>query len=162
MFLDFLGIGAQKCGTSWCHENLRRHPNIFLPEQKELHFWDTGQHDLRWYRSFFQHKPKGAKAGEITPAYAILPTDVIRAIRTALPEIRLVYLIRNPMDRAWSSALMALNRAELTIDEASDQWFVDHFRSRGSLRRGDYETCLRNWRSVYSADHFDGRFNRHR
>jgi len=107
---------------------------------------------LQWYRSVFQQKPEGAKAGEITPAYAILPRDVIKAIRTELPEIRLVYLIRNPIDRAWSSALMALNRAELTMHEASDQWFIDHFRSQGSLCRGDYETCLRNWRSVYPAD----------
>ncbi len=47
---------------------------------------------------------EGSKAGEITPAYAILPVEVIREIRREFPDIRLIYLIRNPMDRAWSSA----------------------------------------------------------
>ena len=153
MPLDFLGIGAQKSGTTWLYENLRRHPGIFLREGKEIHFWDVRRdRGLEWYRSLFVNKPEGSKAGEITPAYAILPMEVIREIWTEFPNIRLIYLIRNPMDRAWSSALMALGRAEMTIDEASDQWFLDHFRSQGSLRRGDYETCLRNWRSVYPDD----------
>jgi hypothetical protein len=37
----------------------------------------------------------------------------------------------------------------MTIDEASDQWFIDHFKSSGSLERGDYEKCIKNWSSVF-------------
>jgi hypothetical protein len=47
---------------------------------------------------------------------------------------------------------MALQRAEMTIDEASDAWFSDHFHSAGSRQRGDYETCLRTWREVFSDE----------
>jgi hypothetical protein len=55
---------------------------------------------------------------------------------------------------------MALARAEMTSAEASDQWFIDHFKSKGSRSRGGYETCLRNWRSVFPSKqmlilHFD-------
>lgn len=143
--LDFLGIGAQKSGTTWLYEMLRLHPGISFPAGKEVHFWDAQRaRGLEWYRSLFPDG-SGTKQGEITPAYAMLSPETIREVRDLNPGLRIVYLIRNPIDRAWSSALMALGRAEMTVDEASDQWFVDHFRSRGSLGRGDYERCIRNW-----------------
>jgi hypothetical protein len=45
--------------------------------------------------------------------------------------------------------MMALGRAELMVDEVSDQWFIDHFESRGSRMRGAYLECIRNWLSVF-------------
>ncbi|MFZ4733319.1 MAG: sulfotransferase family protein [Pirellulales bacterium] len=151
--LHFLGIGAQKSGTSWLHAVLCQHPAIRFPGVKEVHFWDQQRHlGLDWYRGLFAGDD-GRRAGEITPAYAILPPATIAEVREAFPSVRLIYLIRNPIDRAWSSAKMAVGRAEMRVDEASDQWFTDHFRSAGSLARGDYETCLRNWLGHYPADH---------
>jgi len=150
--LRFLGIGAQKAGTSWLHTMLARHPGIAFPPIKELHFWD-GPHttaDINAYLSRFQD-PSRAE-GEITPAYALLAAEIIGEICEAAPELRLLYLIRNPLQRAWSSALMALGRAEMTPDEASDQWFIDHFRSAGSLDRGDYEGAIRRWRAAFGAE----------
>jgi len=47
---------------------------------------------------------------------------------------------------------MALKRAEMTHEDASDAWFIDHFCSQGSLARGDYEACLRNWLSIYPKE----------
>lgn len=49
---------------------------------------------------------------------------------------------------------MALRRAEIEMEEASDQWFIDHFRSAGSTARGDYERCLRNWQAVFPESSF--------
>jgi hypothetical protein len=149
--LHFLGIGAQKAGTTWLYAMLSRHPGIRFPAGKEVHFWDQGDlSDLSGYRSLFaQADGDRHRLGEITPAYAMLAPEQVRRIHRELPALRLVYLIRNPMDRAWSSALMALKRAEMTLEEASDQWFTDHFRSLGSLRRGDYEACIRTWSGIY-------------
>ena len=42
MYPDFIGIGAQKGGTSWLHTNLEKHPQIWLPPMKELHYLDQG------------------------------------------------------------------------------------------------------------------------
>lgn len=150
--LRFLGIGAQKAGTSWLHAMLARHPGICFPAGKELHFWNHphGAAAVAHYLGKFVDPTRAE--GEITPAYALLNTDRVGEIRAAVPQLRLIYIIRNPMERAWSSALMALRRAELEPDEASDQWFIDHFRSRGSLGRGDYETCIRTWRGVFGDD----------
>jgi len=150
--LHFLGLGAQKAGTSWLHAMLARHPQIAFPPVKELHFWNRPHTaaDVRVYLSRFQDPSR--VEGDITPAYALLPVEVIAEVRHAAPALRLLYLIRNPLERAWSSALMALDRAEMTIDEASDRWFLDHFRSAGSLGRGDYEGTIRRWRAVFGDD----------
>jgi len=52
--IEFLGIGAQKCGTTWLHQNLKAHPNLWLPEEKELHFFDkvSGQSLIDWGHNF--------------------------------------------------------------------------------------------------------------
>lgn len=150
--LDFLGIGAQKAGTTWLYEMLRHHPQVLFPAGKEIHFWDMQREQgTQYYQDIFAGAAPDRKQGEITPAYAILSVAAITEIKRLFPSLRIVYLIRNPIERAWSSACMMLVRAEMTVEEASDQWFIDHFHSQGSLRRGDYETCIRNWRSVFDT-----------
>lgn len=142
---QFLGIGAQKAGTTWLYQNLRRHPEIAFPGGKEMHFWnrDHGPGDIERYLATFASP--GISEGEITPAYAILSSHVVAEIAHAGPSLRLLYLVRNPVERAWSSALMALERAEMRWGEASDAWFIDHFQSQGSIARGDYAACLQRW-----------------
>src|SRR6266496_3781329 len=151
--LDFLGIGAQKAATTWLWQNLERHPAIAFPAGKEVHFWD--EHPERgtdWWLGLFADANPGCKQGEITPAYALLDETTIRGIKAVAPELLLFYSIRNPIARAWSAALMAVERAEMMIDEASDLFFIDHFKSAGSRRRGDYLGCLRRWRAVFQSD----------
>lgn len=152
-FPDFLGIGAQKAGTTWIHAQLARHSGLFLPVQKEVHFWNHEQaRGLDWYRALFAPAPSHAKAGEITPAYGFLPDETIRAIHRENPALRLFYSLRNPLERAWSSALMALERAEMTLADASDQWFLDHFRSAGSRSRGAYLDTIARWQRRFGAE----------
>lgn len=160
--LDFIGIGAQKAGTTWIYENLAKHHEIFFPNGKEMHFWnkvDIGNQDKieEYIKSFTLSSNSQSlikKQGEITPAYAFLEQNVIKEIYKINPNLKIIYSVRNPIDRAWSGALMALKRAEMTIDEASDQWFIDHFKSEGSLQRGDYETCLNTWSKIFPAENF--------
>jgi hypothetical protein len=151
--LDFLGIGAQKSGTTWLYENLRRHPAVRFPAGKEVHFWDQHLHQgSEWWLGLFNNAEPGHKQGEITPAYATLDEPVIHRVASLVPNVRLIYSIRNPIARAWSAALMALHRAEMTIGEASDQWFIDHFNSAGSRRRGDYLSCLDHWQAAFPIE----------
>lgn len=108
---------------------------------------------IDWYRSLFSGQKFDRKVcGEITPTYSILPIETIRECHANFPDLKLIYLLRNPIDRAWSSANMALTKSEMEIHEASAQWFIDHFKSRGSLMRGDYESCLRNWLACYTRE----------
>jgi hypothetical protein len=152
--IDFLGIGAQKAGTTWIFEHLRQHPEISFPAGKETHFWDRHRdRGVDWWRRLFA-ADAARKQGEITPAYATLSTPVIREIASLLPCLRVFYSLRNPIARAWSSALMALERAEMMISEASEHWFIDHFNSGGSRSRGDYVSCITEWRSVFVDQQF--------
>jgi Sulfotransferase family len=149
--LNFLGIGAQKCATTWLHDTLARHPDIAFPAGKEVHYWNRpDDRSINWYAQLFANSSK--VNGEITPAYALLPLTTIQQIHASFPDLRLIYLIRNPAERAWSSARMALGRAEMLHSDASDQWFIDHFKSQGSLARGDYEACIARWRSVFPSN----------
>lgn len=150
--LNFLGIGAQKAGTTWLYTQLLQHPDIRFPLGKEVHYWNRKfpRHSTTEYLNSFLQQDKCE--GEITPAYGHLPLDTITSIRNTLPQLKVIYILRNPIDRAWSSALMALNRAEMEFDEASDAWFIDHFNSKGSRMRGAYEHCLKNWRNTFDHE----------
>lgn len=154
--VDFLGIGVQKGGTTWLYHQLARHPQVAFPRGKEAHYWDAaGNRDAdEWVRllqppSRRSRTGRPIRSGEITPAYATLPLETIRAIHGRCPTIRLFVSLRNPVERAWSAALMGLARAQMHVHEASDQWFLDHFRSAASRARGDYAGCLDRWGSVF-------------
>lgn len=73
--LDFIGIGAPICGTTWLYQNLRRHPSVWMAWIKEFHYFDS-QREEGVASSLFEGRP-GAVCGEITPRYAYLETRVI-------------------------------------------------------------------------------------
>ena len=142
----FLGIGAQKSGTTWLHARLREHPSIFLPEEKELHYFDWNFHrPLAGYALDFQDAGERL-AGEITPGYAILPDDRIDFIARVMPDVRVIYLMRDPVERAWSQVVM--NVVEIggedpaAIDDASWLRRLGDARVR---RRGDHAAVLDAW-----------------
>lgn len=99
---DFLIIGAAKSGTTSLHRYLSQHPEIHMPEEKELHFFQDpgclGKLDV--YASFFDSR--ATLRGEASPGYTVYPLvkGVPERIREALPDVKLIYLVRDPVDRA--------------------------------------------------------------
>ena len=149
--LDFLGIGAQKAGTTWIADNMQQHPQVAFPGNKEVHFWDWHyDRGVDWYRKLFEANNK--IQGDISPSYAFLPVERIREVHVFQPEVRLIYSVRDPIDRAWSSARMMLRRSEMKMEEASDQWFIDLFNSQGSRDRGNYVMAVDNWLLVFPEE----------
>ena len=150
---DFLGIGAQKSGTTWLHENLRQHPDLFLPAEKELHFFDLHyDRGLSRYTRAFREAGRRL-AGEITPAYSILPPERIREVHTLMPDARLILLVRDPIERAWSHALMELLQVrERRFENTPSDEFIAHFNSPASRQRGDYLTIIDNWLCHYRRE----------
>lgn len=151
-FPTFLGIGAQKSGTSWLNANLRSHPDIFLAEE-ELHYFDRNYWTpLRRYSETFAGRAASV-SGEITPAYSILPVHRIRVIRALRPELKLIFLMRNPIERAWSQARMNLVKlTDRDYEEVSDAEFLDHFTQDRSIDRGNYLQILDNWLTVFPKE----------
>ncbi|MCY4589393.1 MAG: sulfotransferase domain-containing protein [Alphaproteobacteria bacterium] len=149
----FIGIGGQKSGTTWLFSHLERHPGVSFPGGKEIHYWDWHYgRGIEWYRDLFRGAPAGTVPGDITPAYATLDQRMVEDVHRNFPDVRVIYLMRNPVERAWSGALHNLKISDMTSDEASDQWFIDVVQSRGSILRGDHERTLRTWRSVFPAE----------
>lgn len=102
MLPTFVIAGAQKCGTTSLADTLRQHPGIHLSKRKEIHFFDRHfERGLDWYESQFTPKPHHVQVGEATPAYMYDPAARERLTRS-LPEARLVVILRNPVDRAYS------------------------------------------------------------
>ncbi len=94
--------GAMRCGTTALNSYLREHPEIAVSSSKEVHFfdekWDLG---LDWYRGQFPDSDEAVAVGEATPNYMYRPVALDR-LRETLPEVKLVVMLRNPADRAYS------------------------------------------------------------
>lgn len=103
---DFLGIGAEKCATTWLHGCLSRHPDIFLPLIKETRYFEREfQRGLDWYRQFFRNARDYQLIGEICPVYLHAPSAAER-IYNAIPNVKLIISLRNPVARAYSEYWM--------------------------------------------------------
>lgn len=98
----FVIAGSQKCGTTSLAATLRQHRQVHVPRPKEVHFFDHHfARGLEWYADQFSPRDHHLQIGEATPAYLDHPLAVQRLART-LPEARVVILLRNPVDRAYS------------------------------------------------------------
>jgi len=108
LLLNFLGIGASKSGTTWVHDGLDKHPEIFVPPRKEIHFFSSHfDKGFGWYERQFRGYSGESCVGEISPSYAVTP-EVPHRIHAWSPDIRLMYFIRNPIARIYSQYCMKL------------------------------------------------------
>lgn len=110
MLPNFVVIGAQKSGTSSLHQYLRQHPDVAMCKDKEPDFfveernWNLG---IDWYESLFDHAERALAIGEASTSYTMFPhyKGVPQRIVETLGDVRLIYLIRNPIDRTRSDYL---------------------------------------------------------
>ena len=117
----FLIIGTMKGGTTSLHGYLRQHPDVFMPERKELNFfldeyagspidppeernWSRG---ITWYERQFAGAEDARAVGEASANYSRYPTypGVAERVAEVVPQMKLIYLIRNPIDRVLSHSL---------------------------------------------------------
>ena len=124
MNINFFCVGAQKAGTTTLHDILIQHPQIFLPETKEAHFFDEDEKyekGLNWYEKTFFSNYKAEKiVGSCNPEYMYFEDVPKRIYDTIGSDIKFVFILRNPMNRAYSHYLMSKRRyyEELTFEEA--------------------------------------------
>ncbi len=112
----------------------------------------TGRRDDDWYGRLFAGGA-GRLTGEFTPAYSAMTAAGVRHVARVAPGARIIFLLRNPVDRAWSHAVMNLCRfTGRSVDEVDDAEFLAHFDSPGSRLRGDYLGALARWEGNMSPD----------
>ncbi|QIN84202.1 hypothetical protein GBA63_17250 [Rubrobacter tropicus] len=201
MYPDFIGIGAQKAGTTWLHRNLQVHPQIHMP-RKEVHYFDRKMndgsnavsrlfgktrnddqwrrqvkqiplqliknpslqelrwnlryymrpYDDRWYSQVFE--PKKAKvSGEITPAYSVLKKEKVAHVHDLMPNTKLIFFMRNPIERVWSQTVMSFDKVEKgSAASASESGLLRKIERDSSYKLSNYMRTLENWGSYYPED----------
>ena len=132
--LDFVLAGAQKSGTTALHYFLSRHPDICLGDQQEIHFFDNdamfvGEPN---YEELHKHYPSiapSAIAGDCTPSY-LYHEPAMQRIWNYNPKIKLLILLRNPVERAFAHWNMQRYRGREPLD------FFDAIREEGTRIAG--------------------------
>jgi len=152
---DFLVIGTQKGGTSFFYRLLTQHPLVRAAAAKEIHFFDNKfAEGVGWYRRCFSEGERIDRhrtiTGEASPSYLFDPQVPERMARI-VPEARLIALLRNPVDRAYSHYQMEVRRGkEARSFEEATQEEMTSAESEGNtvdlphayLRRGLYAEQL--------------------
>lgn len=99
---EFIIVGAQKAGTTSLYNCLNQHPDILPASTKEIHYFS--QHftkGLDWYLQHFPERAANKISGEASPFYLFHPHSAER-IASELPDIKIIILLRNPVERAIS------------------------------------------------------------
>lgn len=128
---DFLGVGTQKGGTTYLYEMLKLHPQVFLAEPKEQHFFSLHwQRGADWYCNQFASAKADHICGEITPYYLFHP-EVPARIHSLISTAKLIVLLRDPVERALSQYFHSrrLGLDHLDLEEA---FAVEAIRLNGS------------------------------
>jgi hypothetical protein len=99
---NFICIGAQRAGTTWLYHCLKEHPQVFVSDKKELRFFNYHYNDgIESYQHNFKQVSNEIAIGELTPDY-YHQEDALLRIKKHIPNIKLIFILRNPIHRAYS------------------------------------------------------------
>lgn len=111
--INFIGIGAQKCGTSWAYACLYEHPQVCAPI-KEIHFFSRPRFSegKAWYEAHFKKCDEGKLKGEFSTSY-LYSEEAPGRIHACYPDAKLIAILRNPIDRAYSQYRNSIKSGEI-------------------------------------------------
>ena len=150
MKIDFIGIGAQKAGTSWIYACLQEHPQICCPV-KEIHFfsrkknWDLG---FGWYEKHFSSCPESSVKGEFSTSYLFSQAAAGR-IAEKNPDVKLIVCLRNPVERAFSNYLHDLRNGRIPAETKFNIAVKGHPEY---LEQGFYASQLKRYFNYFNKD----------
>ena len=178
VFPNFLIIGAMKAGSTTLHHYINNHPNVIHPSIKEVHYFDYYFGSNFWYRSNFPKKNEMIKNGvscltcDSTPQYLFHPLAPKR-IFNLLPKIKILCVLRNPIDRAYShynhnvrngNETLSFEDAIFKRDKKLDQEYnnlisnndcdIVFYERYNYLNLGKYAEQLSEWFKYFPKDQF--------
>jgi hypothetical protein len=134
---NFFIVGAPKCGTTALYEYMRHHPNVFMPELKEPHFFSSDLityhivKSMEEYQDLFRDSTsRHSRIGEASASY-LLSTVAIPTIREFNPDARIIAMFRNPVDMVYSFHSMLLYWSIENVEDFETAWRLQERRSRG-------------------------------
>lgn len=151
--VDFLGIGAQKAGTTWLHSMLGAHPEIFIAQgdDKDLRFFSSFyDFGYRWYERYFAAGESAKRRGEFSTSYFYC-RDAPKRIYHYNPKMRFVLSLRNPVDR-----LISHHRHEIRIGHLTDDpSLANGIENNPSyVEQSMYYTQLSRWLEFFPLSRF--------
>ncbi|WP_412987487.1 sulfotransferase family protein [Pontimicrobium sp. IMCC45349] len=159
--LNFICIGAQKSATSTLHDILSQHPDLELPFLKETHFFSDNDKYKKGLESYFLDNFNSFKKkyyGEIDPEYCFFPLAAKR-IYDFSPNAKIIFILRNPVDRAYSHYLMTkrIGRESLNFKDAiykekerlNDYFGLLHY---SYISRGKYLNQIKTYFQLFGEE----------
>src|SRR3954453_17151561 len=139
----YVGIGAQKCASTWLHRILAEHPEIAVPADKEMDFFSYRyDHGNQWYERCFAVEGTARVRGEISPSYFCEPAVPERVARY-MPDAKILLSLRDPVERALSNHRHEVREGHLT---GSDLSFETGLANNPMyVEQGLYATHLKSW-----------------
>lgn len=152
---NFLIIGAPKAGTTTLFDYLADHPQAYGPPLKELYFFSVGwEKGVEWYRRQFRKAGRALAVGEATPTY-LYREDALLRMRELVPDVKLVAILREPVDRAYSDYWYMVQLGEKrSFEEAIRQEMAGESLERrvGYLEAGRYVHHLRRVAELFPRE----------
>ena len=153
----FLCLGSQRCASTWLQRVLERHPEVGMAP-KEPDYWsrEVRRRPPGWYADLFRDAGAAGKParGDVSPSYAAMGAAEVAVVREALPDLRLILLVRDPVDRICS----AITRRWTYVDRdrgAAPRPVRRLMREADaglSTRFTDYERTVRVWGGAFGRD----------
>lgn len=198
-FPDFLIIGPQRTGTTWLHTNLKRNSRIFMSTPKEIHYFsilegsapkklnNSFHPDISYYLKFFNNHEKSFSKrvvkfftqkiktnrvimrGESSATYALIGKKVINDILILNPNIKIIMLVRNPIERVWSHLKLEMiqnsqinyskNNKYQNVSEIPDNDVLDFINKKPVIQNSFFSKIIDKWSSIIDKENlFVGNF----
>ncbi|PAV27037.1 hypothetical protein CF392_02555 [Tamilnaduibacter salinus] len=153
---DFLIVGAARSGTTSLFQYMEHHPDIRMSRVKELNFFSNEKYwrkGLKWYQKRFQvpsHVPHSVVTGEASTSYTCSPIipGVPRRIFEHYPDMKLIYVVRSPVER-FISQYMQRTRAGMETREL--QALLDNLENEMSAWQGRYFHQIQEYRKFFPS-----------
>jgi len=160
--IDFWIIGAQKSGTTSLHNYLSQHQDIFMPPTKEIHFFND---DEFWKqgRSYLNSFYDGYKSEQVVGGayvHTIFFEKNITRLKEHNPNIKLIALLRNPVERAYSAYWFAKKNGWETLESFEDALDAEEKRLKGNLQEQKELTYLSHGKYIEQLKPYLDSFDR--
>lgn len=159
---DFFILSPPRTGTSWIAENLNMHPDIYIPPEKELRYFDVGWRfsNINYYLSRFAGTHERLK-GDASPTYVLLPLPIIKLLHDAKPTMKFIVVVRDLAERAWSNYNHSYALGEFGLHSTitfpgivPEEKTINYLISDYCTSVGDYKEYLSRWLSHFPKEQF--------
>ena len=149
----FIGIGAQKCATTWLYDLLELHPSTQLSSEKEIHFFSQFyEYGFQWYERYFNDASSSDQTslfGEFSTSY-FSDLDAPARIKQAYPNTKLLLMLRDPVERLISNHKHEIRIGHFTGPDFSVEAGIKNNPSY--IHQGLYGTHLKRWYEYFDKE----------